>query len=88
MASICERFARRRGGGASATSRNSHKFSTVPSVQSDLRLSTEERAKITDAELWKLMQLLQIDFKRPATQGLDTIVGKNGIKLSGARPSV
>jgi ABC-type multidrug transport system fused ATPase/permease subunit len=49
------------------------------------RLSTEERAKITDAELWKLMQLLQIDFKDRLTQGLDTIVGKNGIKLSGGQ---
>jgi ATP-binding cassette subfamily B protein len=49
------------------------------------RLSTEERAKITDADLWKLMQLLQIDFKDRLTQGLDTIVGKNGIKLSGGQ---
>src|SRR5882724_5855634 len=49
------------------------------------RLSTEERARITDAELWKLMQLLQIDFKDRLTQGLDTIVGKNGIKLSGGQ---
>jgi ATP-binding cassette, subfamily B, heavy metal transporter len=49
------------------------------------RLSTEERAKITDAELWKLMQLLQIDFKDRLTHGLDTVVGKNGIKLSGGQ---
>jgi ABC-type multidrug transport system fused ATPase/permease subunit len=49
------------------------------------RLTTEERARITDAELWKLMQLLQIDFKDRLTQGLDTIVGKNGIKLSGGQ---
>jgi ABC-type lipoprotein export system ATPase subunit len=49
------------------------------------RLKTEERAKITDAELWKLMQLLQIDFKDRLTHGLDTIVGKNGIKLSGGQ---
>jgi len=49
------------------------------------RLSTEERARITDAELWKLMQLLQIDFKDRLTHGLDTVVGKNGIKLSGGQ---
>ncbi len=49
------------------------------------RLTTEERARISDAELWKLMQLLQIDFKDRLTQGLDTIVGKNGIKLSGGQ---
>ncbi len=49
------------------------------------RLSREERVRIPDAELWKLMQLLQIDFKERLTQGLDTIVGKNGIKLSGGQ---
>ena len=49
------------------------------------RLNAAERAQITDADLWKLMQLLQIDFKERLTQGLDTIVGKNGIKLSGGQ---
>jgi ATP-binding cassette subfamily B protein len=49
------------------------------------RLSPEERARVTDADLWKLMQLLQIAFKDRLTQGLDTIVGKNGIKLSGGQ---
>ena len=49
------------------------------------RLNAEERAKITDAELWKLMQLLQIDFKDRLTHGLDTVVGRNGIKLSGGQ---
>jgi len=49
------------------------------------RLNAEEQAKITDAELWRLMQLLQIDFKDRLTNGLDTIVGKNGIKLSGGQ---
>ena len=49
------------------------------------RLTTEERVRITDAELWKLMQLLQIDFKDRLTHGLDTVVGKNGIKLSGGQ---
>jgi len=49
------------------------------------RLSAEERVRIADGELWKLMQLLQIDFKDRLTHGLDTIVGKNGIKLSGGQ---
>lgn len=49
------------------------------------RLSAEERSKITDAELWRLMQLLQIDFKDRLTNGLDTVVGKNGLKLSGGQ---
>jgi len=35
--------------------------------------------------LWKLMTLLQIDFKDRLTNGLDTVVGKNGIKLSGGQ---
>ncbi|HTS17099.1 MAG TPA: ABC transporter ATP-binding protein [Verrucomicrobiae bacterium] len=49
------------------------------------RLGAGERARITDAELWNLMQLLQIDFKDRLTHGLDTVVGKNGIKLSGGQ---
>ncbi len=48
-------------------------------------LSPEEREKITDDELWSLMRLLQIDFGDRLTEGLDTKVGKNGIKLSGGQ---
>lgn len=48
-------------------------------------LTKEEKASLTDEYLWKLMKLLQIDFKDRLTDGLDTIVGKNGIKLSGGQ---
>lgn len=48
-------------------------------------LSTEERFKITDEELWRLMKPLQIDFGERLTDGLDTVVGRNGIKLSGGQ---
>lgn len=48
-------------------------------------LSDEERKKITDEELWKLMRLLQIDFGDRLTDGLNTLVGKNGLKLSGGQ---
>ncbi len=48
-------------------------------------LSDLEREKITDEDLWKLMRLLQIDFGDRLTAGLDTVVGKNGIKLSGGQ---
>ena len=45
----------------------------------------EEREKISDAELWELMRLLKIDFGSRLTRGLDTLVGRNGIKLSGGQ---
>ena len=48
-------------------------------------LSPEERAKVTDEELWRVMRLLKIDFEERLTRGLDTLVGKNGIKLSGGQ---
>jgi ABC-type multidrug transport system fused ATPase/permease subunit len=48
-------------------------------------LSPEEQQCISDDDLWKLMKLLQIDFKDRLTAGLDTIVGKDGIKLSGGQ---
>ncbi|MFH1404834.1 MAG: ABC transporter ATP-binding protein [Patescibacteria group bacterium] len=46
-------------------------------------LALEERIKVSDEDLWKLMRLLQIDFGPRLAQGLDTRVGRNGIKLSG-----
>jgi len=46
-------------------------------------LTPEERAKVTDAELWELMKRLRIDFGDRINEGLDTKVGRNGIKLSG-----
>ena len=49
------------------------------------RLTPKEKAEISDEKLWELMRLLQIDFKDRLTEGLDTVVGKNGIKLSGGQ---
>ncbi|PCI29757.1 hypothetical protein COB55_01630 [Candidatus Wolfebacteria bacterium] len=48
-------------------------------------LTPEEKANMTDEKLWKLMDRLQIDFKERLTSGLDTVVGKNGLKLSGGQ---
>ena len=48
-------------------------------------LTEQERQKITDDELWRIMKLLQIDFGARLTDGLDTLVGRNGIKLSGGQ---
>ena len=48
-------------------------------------LPAASRAKVTDEELWRLMRLLQIDFGARLTDGLDTVVGRNGIKLSGGQ---
>lgn len=46
-------------------------------------LAAEERARVTDEELWSVMRRLKIDFGRRLTEGLDTKVGRNGLKLSG-----
>jgi ABC-type multidrug transport system fused ATPase/permease subunit len=48
-------------------------------------LSLEERERVTDEELWELMRLLKIDFGERLINGLDTVVGKNGVKLSGGQ---
>lgn len=48
-------------------------------------LPEAEQVKVTDEELWRLMKLLQIDFGARLTDGLDTKVGRNGIKLSGGQ---
>lgn len=48
-------------------------------------LTDEERTAITDEQLWAVMELLKIDFKDRLTEGLDTLVGKNGLKLSGGQ---
>ncbi|MDE1874731.1 MAG: ABC transporter ATP-binding protein [Patescibacteria group bacterium] len=48
-------------------------------------LDPKGREAVTDAELWQLMELLQIDFGKRLTNGLDTVVGKNGLKLSGGQ---
>lgn len=46
-------------------------------------LNPQEREKITDEELWVLMRSLKIDFGNRLTNGLETMVGRSGIKLSG-----
>ncbi len=48
-------------------------------------LSEQDRQKVTDDELWMLMRKLKIDFGKRLTHGLDTVVGRNGIKLSGGQ---
>ncbi len=44
-----------------------------------------ERAAVSDEYLWKVMRKLKIDFGERLTDGLDTIVGRRGIKLSGGQ---
>lgn len=48
-------------------------------------LNEDDRSKVTDDELWSLMRLLQIDFGERLTHGLQTRVGRNGMKLSGGQ---
>lgn len=48
-------------------------------------LNDEEKAKVSDQQIWNLMRLLQIDFGDRLTEGLQTIVGKRGMKLSGGQ---
>lgn len=45
----------------------------------------EEKARITDDELWILMRRLKIDFGERLIHGLETMVGRNGVKLSGGQ---
>ncbi len=40
---------------------------------------------LTDDDIWQLMRLLKIDFGERLTHGLETLVGRNGIKLSGGQ---
>jgi ATP-binding cassette subfamily B protein len=46
-------------------------------------LAPEERAKVSDDELWTVMRRLKIDFGSRLTEGLETKVGRSGLKLSG-----
>lgn len=48
-------------------------------------LSEEEQDTITDEDIWETMRLLQIDFGSRLTDGLETLVGRNGLKLSGGQ---
>lgn len=49
------------------------------------RLSEEERANVSDEDLWKIMRELEIDFGERLDKGLETKVGKHGLKLSGGQ---
>jgi len=46
-------------------------------------LSEERQRTITDEELWEVMRLLRIDFGARLDNGLNTVVGRDGMKLSG-----
>lgn len=46
-------------------------------------LSPEDMSRITEEDVWRTMQSLQIDFGPRLTEGLKTRVGKHGLKLSG-----
>jgi len=48
-------------------------------------LSEAERDLVSDDELWRVMRLLKIDFGERLTDGLSTVVGRRGIKLSGGQ---
>ncbi len=46
-------------------------------------LTPEQRALLTDDQIWEVMRLLRVDFGPRLTHGLETRVGRNGVKLSG-----
>ena len=46
-------------------------------------LSPEQRSALTDEKIWEVMRLLRVDFGARLTDGLQTRVGRNGVKLSG-----
>lgn len=46
-------------------------------------LSEEDRTRISDEEIWELMRMLRVDFGSRLTNGLDTLVGRRGVELSG-----
>ncbi|MDR3581825.1 MAG: ABC transporter ATP-binding protein [Candidatus Pacebacteria bacterium] len=48
-------------------------------------LSEEQRGQWTDDRLWELMRKLCIDFGERLTDGLETVVGERGMKLSGGQ---
>jgi ABC-type multidrug transport system fused ATPase/permease subunit len=48
-------------------------------------LSEERKKAITDDDIWAIMRTLQIDFGDRLVDGLDTLIGYNGIKLSGGQ---
>lgn len=48
-------------------------------------LPEETQRCISDDELWEIMRLLEIDFGERLTDGLATVVGRSGVKLSGGQ---
>ncbi len=46
-------------------------------------MTSEQRAQLTDEQIWEVMRLLRVDFGPRLTHGLATRVGRNGVKLSG-----
>jgi ATP-binding cassette subfamily B protein AbcA/BmrA len=48
-------------------------------------LSDEQKSFWTDERLWELMRDLQIDFGERLVDGLETVVGDRGMKLSGGQ---
>ncbi len=48
-------------------------------------LMAEDQQTVTDENLWELMRQLKIDFHERLTEGLQTKVGRNGLKLSGGQ---
>jgi ATP-binding cassette, subfamily B, bacterial len=48
-------------------------------------LPPEERARVTDAEIWAVMDLLKVNFGKRLTHGLETKVGRHGLQLSGGQ---
>jgi ABC-type multidrug transport system fused ATPase/permease subunit len=48
-------------------------------------LTPEERERVSDEELERVVHLLQIDFGERLVDGLETVVGRHGIKLSGGQ---
>jgi ABC-type multidrug transport system fused ATPase/permease subunit len=49
------------------------------------RLTEDERAGMSDESIWKLMRGLEIDFGERLQDGLETKVGKHGLRLSGGQ---
>lgn len=46
-------------------------------------LSEEERAAVTDADVWAVLERVQLALRDRFREGLDTRVGRTGVKLSG-----
>lgn len=54
-------------------------------IGENLRYGLADPGSEDPEELWSLVRRLQIDFGERLTDGLDTVVGRNGLKLSGGQ---